>query len=344
MRCIVLTLDVRKQEVLKAVIHSFIAAAEPVGSERVAHRMGVSSATIRTEMAVLEDLGYLSHPHTSAGRVPTDRGYRLYVDLLLSEDHLSAQERTKLRSYLLPHPERDRLAELVAHALAAVTEYASLVSAPAPERQRFQGLRFLPLGPQQVMAVIVTDAGTLQGHAFEVREPLEPEALDRLSHLVTRRLQGTVLSEITDDLLARLVDEAAWQQRMLREVLRWLRTHPPAATDRRVYLEGTANILKQPEFQDARAAQPVLSALEQEEVLTDLLEAASERDVWVTIGSEHRHEALRGTSVVAALYHMRGRPVGALGIVGPTRMKYGRAISMVRYLAGALSDLLAEPA
>lgn len=263
MRRAVLNLDVRKQEILKAVIHTFVYEAEPVGSERVAHRLRlrVSSATVRNEMAVLEDLGYLSHPHTSAGRVPTDRGYRLYVDLLLREDRLTPQERTELRGYLPAREERSRIAEAVARALAVVTDYASLVSAPAPEHQRFTGLHFIPLSSTQVMAVIV---------------------------------------------------------------------------------KGTANILKQPEFQDVRAAQPLLSALEQEEVLSDLLEASPDRDVWVTIGGEHRHEALRATSVVAAPYRMGGRAVGALGIVGPTRMKYGRAMSLVRYLAGTLSDILAE--
>lgn len=341
----VLNLDARKQEILKAIIHTYIHEAEPVGSERIAHRLRlrVSPATVRNEMAALEESGYLSHPHTSAGRVPTDRGYRLYVDLLLRAEHLSSQERTKLRSYLPAREERGRIAEAVARALAGVTEYASVVSAPAPERQVFKHLHFIPLNSTRVMAVIVTDAGMIQGRALDVREPLEPEALDRLSRLVSQRLQGTALSEITEDLLARMVDEAAWQQRILQELLRWLRARVPAAADRRVYIEGTANILKQPEFQDARAAQPILSALEQDEVLTDLLEAARDRDVWVTIGSEHRHEALRGTSVVAAPYRMGGHAAGALGIVGPTRMKYGKAISLVRYLAGTLSDILGEP-
>lgn len=339
-----LNLDVRKQEILRAVIHTFVHEAEPVGSERVAQRLRhrVSAATVRNEMAALEELGYLSHPHTSAGRVPTDRGYRLYVDLLLREDELSPQERARLRGYLSPREDRGRIAELVARALALVTDYASLASAPAPEQQRVRGLHFIPLNSTQVMAVIVTEAGVVRGEAVEVRDAPEPEALDRLSRLVTQRLAGYTLPEITEELLARLLHEAAWQQRLLQEMLRWLRAHPAARADRRVYIEGTANILKQPEFQDARAARPLLSALEEETVVSELLEPGSDRDVWVTIGGEHRHEAFRGASVVAAPYRMGGRPAGAIGIVGPTRMRYGRAISLVRYLAGTLSDVLAE--
>ncbi len=245
-------LDVRKQEILRAVIHAYVQDAEPVGSERIAARLGmrVSPATIRNEMAVLETMGYLSHPHTSAGRVPTDRGYRCYVDTLLPEEHLTPGERARFRSLIAHRVDSGDIAEDVARALASVTEYASVVAPPAQAR-----------------------------------------SAPRL-HLV-------------------------------------------------VVVKGTANILKQPEFQDARAAQPVLSALETDELLSDLLHAVRDREMWVTIGSEHRHESLRGTSVVAAAYRGEGT-VGALGIVGPTRMKYARVISLVRYLAGSLSETLGK--
>lgn len=339
-----LELDARKQEILRAVIHTYVTEAEPVGSERIVQflRARVSPATIRSEMAALEELGVLMHPHTSAGRVPTDQGYRLYVDLLLREEQPSHRERTRLRRLLGEHEEGDRLAGAVAHALASVTDYASVVSAPLPERQLFKHLHFIPLGSTQVMAVIVTDGGGIHGRAFDARERLEPEALDRLSRVVSQALQGYALDEITEDLLARMVDEAAWQQRILLAILEWLRERLRAVAARRVYIEGAANILKQPEFRDARAAGLVLAALEDEHVVAELLAAAPERDVWVTIGREHRREELRGTSVVAAPYTMRGHVAGALGIVGPTRMRYGRAIALVRYLALSLGEILGE--
>lgn len=248
-----LDLDARKQDILRAIITTYVHDAEPVGSERIAQHfhVRVSPATIRNEMAALEDLGYLSHPHTSAGRIPTDRGYRCYVDTLLPEEQLSPGERLRLRGVLVRHEAEEDLAEDVARTLAAVTEYASMVAPPALRESAF-------------------------GHL----------------HLV-------------------------------------------------VIVKGAANILKQPEFQDARAAQPVLSALEREEVLSDLLHGVEQREVSVTIGSEHRHEELRGTSVVAAPYRA-GDTGGALGIVGPTRMKYAKVISLVRYLALSLSEILGE--
>lgn len=340
-----LDLDPRKQEILDAIIEAYIHDAEPVGSERLAQRfrLRASPATIRNEMAALEEMGYLSHPHTSAGRVPTDRGYRFYVDTLQQDEPLSPQERQRVRRVLRPGDERERLPEEVARALAAITEYASVVTSPGAESQVFKHLHLIPLTTRQVLAVIVTDAGIVHGKTFTVQDALDPEALDRLSRVVSQRLQGYALVEISGELLARLVHEAAWQHRIVEELTSWLRYRLPLLADRRVHIEGTANILKQPEFQDARSARPVLSALEREEVLDDLLGAAEGRDVWVTIGREHRYEELYGISVIAAPYRLAGHPGGALGIVGPTRMKYAKVIALVRYLAGNLSELLGEP-
>lgn len=340
-----LELDARKQEVLKAVIQSYIQAAEPVGSETLAHRgrLGVSAATIRNEMAALEETGYLVQPHTSAGRVPTDQGYRLYVDSMLHEERIGQAERARLRRRflaLLDDPER--VPEEVARTLATATDYASVVAQPRPDDLVFQHLHFIPLTSTRVMAVIVTNAAVLEAKTVDLREPLEPEDLDRLARLVSQRLEGYTLGGITDEVLAKVVDEAAWQQRVLGQLAQWLRRHAAMGTERRVYIEGTANILKQPEFQDVRVARPVLSALEREEVVAELLRGAPDRQVWVTIGSEHRVEDLRGCSVVAAVYRLGGRPAGALGIIGPTRMQYAKVISLVRYLADSLSEVFAQ--
>lgn len=340
-----LELDSRKQEILKTVIDTYIHAAEPVGSESVAHRirLGISPATIRNEMAVLEEIGYLSHPHTSAGRVPTDRGYRFYVDSMLEEEQLTPQERYRIRRRFVNLTEEiGRVPEEAARTLASVTNYASVVAEPRPDRRVFKHLHFIPLSSTQVMAVIVTNTGALEGMMLDLVEPLALQELDRLSRMVSQRLEGCTLVEITDEMLAKVVDEAAWQQRILHQLAQWLRHNFPAGADRRVYIEGTANILKQPEFQDARAARPVLTALEREEVVADLLEHTPNRQVWVTIGREHRYEDLRGCSVVAAVYQVGGHDAGALGIVGPTRMKYSKVISLVRYLADSLTGLLRQ--
>ncbi len=339
-------LDNRKEDVLRAVIEEHIQTAEPVGSETVAHRLrlGVSPATIRNEMAALEDGGYLSHPHTSAGRVPTDRGYRFYVDAVIKEVRLTPAERARVRRPVeVMTGGSGRIAEEIARTLAAVTDYASVVAPPSPENLVFKHVHFMPFERTLVMAVIVTSAGVTDGKMIELPEALEPEELDRVSRIVSRRLEGHTLGAITDDLLSEVVHEAALQQRVVRELAAWLRRHLPAV-QRRVVTDGTANILKQPEFQNMRAAQPVLLALEREDIFADLLRRVPGQRVWISIGSENRYEALHGCSVVAATYGPSDGPAGALGIVGPTRMKYAKAIALVRYLAQSLTDALGDTA
>lgn len=351
-------LDARKAAILRAVIEDHIETAEPVGSEALAHRLrlGISPATIRNEMAALEELGFLSHPHTSAGRVPTDQGYRLFVDAVLRETRLTPQERARVRRPVSVVTEGPvRMAEEAARTLAAVTEYASVVSPPRPGRLVFKHVHFIPFRSTQVLAVLVTNAGVTEGKVLDLEESLDAEELDRLSRVVSRRLGGRLLGDITDELLADVVSEAAWQQRVIQALATWLRRYLPIV-QHRVFVDGTANILKQPEFADARIAQPVLVALEEAEMFTDLLRQpavhpsgasgarAAGHDVWVTIGAENRFTALRGCSIVAATYGGTDRPAGALAIVGPTRMKYGKAIAMVRYLASGLSAALEETA
>lgn len=336
-----LDFDTRKQEILKAVIQAYIHTAEPVGSESVSHRLrlGVSPATIRNEMAALEEMGFLSHPHTSAGRVPTDRGYRFYVDAMLPEVDLSPRERRRIRrQFTSMAEERGRVPEGIAKTLADVSNYASVVAERGQGAQVFKRLHFIPLTSAEVMAVIVTHTGAIQGKTLTLPDPLDPDGLNRLSVMVSQRLEGYTLGDITDEVLARLVAEAAWQQRIITQLVRWLRHDLPAGGDRRIYIDGTANILKQPEFQDVKTAQPVLSALEREDVVDDLLREAPDRQVWIIIGTEHRYEDLYGCSVVAAAYQVEGRTAGALGIVGPTRMNYAKVISLVRYLAGSLTE------
>lgn len=337
-------LEPRKQEILKAIIDAHIHTAEPVGSETLTHRLrlGLSAATLRLEMAALEELGYLSQPHTSAGRVPTDRGYRVYVDSVLEEETRLPEEGVRFRRrFQSLTGDTRRMVEEIARALASATNYASVVAPPRPEHRIFRHLHFIPVTSTEVLVVIVTNAGVIEGQTLEFPEALGPEELDRISRTVSQRLAGHRLAEISGEVLADVV-EAAWHQQLLQQLSRLFRYYRPSTGEPHVVIEGTANILKQPEFQDVRVAQHVLSALERDEVVADLLTEVQDREVWIRIGSENRHEDLRGCSVVGATYKVGDQPVGALGIVGPTRMKYGKVIALVRYLAKQLGEALGE--
>lgn len=337
-------LEGRRREILKMVIDDYILTAEPIGSEAIRdrHRLGVSSATVRNEMAALEEMGYLRQPHTSAGRVPTDQGYRVYVDSLLEEEQVSSTERAWIRrSVAVTDP--DRALELAARTLAEATEYASVVAEPGPHQQLVRHLHLIPLGGRRALVVVVTDAGVFEGKMVEFDEEMPSDEWDRLSQEISRRIAGWSLGDLTDRALDVVIGEAALYRRVLAQVRQLLRAQILAAPAR-VHTEGTSNILKQPEFQDVHRARPVLSALEREDVLADLLYAGrAARRICVTIGAENPREEMRACSVVSASYCVGGRPAGVLAIVGPTRMRYGKVISLVRFLAETLSDVLSQP-
>lgn len=342
----------RRREILRIVIDDYIATAEPIGSEAVRERHGlnVSSATVRNEMAALEDMGYLNQPHTSAGRVPTDRGYRVYVDSLVTEEALASAERTRLRETLFLPDEPHRAFARVAHALAAGSEYASVVEAPHLHDQVIRHLHLIPLTPRRALIVVVTDAGVFEGKAVELQAATSPEECDRLSQEISRRVAGWRLGDLTVRAMDQVIGEAALYRQVVTEVGRLVGDQIAATS--RIHTEGQANILKQPEFRDARRAEPVLSALERHDVVAEILHdggavpadsrsaAMTVNPVRITIGAEHRREEMRDTSLVAATYYVGGRPAGELAIVGPTRMRYGRAISLVRFLADTLGEAL----
>jgi len=329
----------RRREILRIIIDDYIATAEPIGSEAVRERHGlnVSSATVRHEMAALEEMGYLNQPHTSSGRVPTDRGYRVYVDSLVGEQPLDSLEQARLRSTLLANGESQRAIAHVAHALAAGTEYASVVEAPHLHDQVIRHLHLIPLTSRRALIVVVTDAGVFEGKAVELETPMSADECDRLSQVISRRVAGWRLGDLTIAAMDQVMGEAALYRQVVAEVGR-LVGQQIAAT--RIHTEGQANILRQPEFRDARRAEPVLSALERHDVIAELLHDGGTAPVRVTIGAEHRRDEMRDCSMVAATYYVGGRPAGELAIVGPTRMRYGRAMSLVRFLADTLGEAL----
>jgi heat-inducible transcriptional repressor len=330
----------RRREILRIVIDDYIATAEPIGSEAVRerHSLHVSAATVRNEMAALEEMGYLNHPHTSAGRVPTDRGYRVYVDSLVNEETVPAAEQTRLREIVFLQDEPHRAIAHVAHALAAGTDYASVVEAPHLNDQVIRHLHLIPLTPRRALIVVVTDAGVFEGKTVVLQAATTAEDCDRLSQEISRRVTGWRLGDLTVPAMDRLLGEVALYREVVAEVGRLIGEQIAAAS--RIHTEGQTNILKQPEFRDARRAEPVLSALERHDVVAELLHDGGSAPVRIRIGAEHRREEMRDTSVVAATYYVGGRPAGELAIVGPTRMRYSRAISLVRFLADTLGEAL----
>jgi heat-inducible transcriptional repressor len=336
-------LDARKRVVLRAVVEEYIRSAEPVGSGYLSlrERLGVSPATIRGEMAALEEAGLLTHPHTSAGRTPTDRGYRVYVDILLDAGPLPAADRQAIRRRLdQAASEPSGAADEAIRVLAVVTQYTSVVAAPGLQQQTFHSLHLVPLDGQRALAVVATHSGGFQGHMIELPEGTQPRDLEQLSRAITERLQGCRVSELSRERLEQVVGEATRHQRLLEDVGEWLRRNYGRAARSQIRVEGARHLLREPEFRRPEAATQVLDALEERSVLADVLAAAPEHGVWVSIGAENRRAELRGCSLVMAPYRAGGAPAGTVGIVGPTRMRYRHAVAAVQYVADRLTDTL----
>ncbi len=336
-------LDARKREILRLIIDNYILSAEPVGSEVISggHRLGVSSATVRNEMAVLEDMGYLRQPHTSAGRVPTEQAYRFYVDSMITEEQVPPAERTQIRRTLLSSGPEQTI-QHAARALASLTNFAAVVAPLAASEQRIRHLHLIPLSPARALVVVVTDEGVFEGQIAEFPEPLGADNLDRLSQAITRRITGRPIRDLIDGRLDAAIGDAALFQRVVTEVERLVREGRLHASTR-VFTDGKANILKQPEFQDVRRAQPVLSALEREDVVVEIIRPGAQGErVRITIGRENVREEMRECSVITASYYRDDRPAGVIGIIGPTRMRYSKVVSLVSFLADSLGEALQQ--
>jgi heat-inducible transcriptional repressor len=332
-------LDDRKLEVLRAIVEDFVSTNEPVGSKALAerHGLGVSPATVRNDMAALEDEGYLTHPHTSAGRIPTDRGYRLFVDRLSTVKPLSSAERRAIETFLEGAVDLDDVVRRSVRLLSQLTHQVAVVQYPTLSRAVVRRLEILVLGPARLMLVLITDAGRVEQRVLELHAPISDDDVSSLQHIFGSRLHGVTLVD-APRALADLPEAAPQSLRpVLTSVLAVILSTLVEKPEERIAIGGTANLTRQP-LDFPQTLRPVLEALEEQVVLLRLLgEVNDPTTVHVKIGEENVVEGLRSTSVVTMNYGAGG----ALGIVGPTRMDYPGTIASVRAVARYVGDLLA---
>ena len=331
-------LDDRKLEVLRAIVEDFVSTNEPVGSKALAerHGLGVSPATVRNDMAALEDEGYITHPHTSAGRIPTDRGYRLFVDRLSQVKPLSPPERRAIQSFLEGAVDLDDVVRRSVRLLSQLTHQVAVVQYPSLSRAEVRHLEIVHLAPNRLLLVLITDAGRVEQRVVELHGPVSDDDVSVIRTLLGERLHGATLV----DSPAKLADLPEAAPPALRPVLTSVLSVVLASLvekpEERVVIGGTANLTRNA-LDFPRTLRPVLEALEEQVVLLRLLgEVNDPTTVHVKIGEENAVEGLRATSVVTV-----GYGAGALGVVGPTRMDYPGAIGSVRAVARYVGDLLA---
>ena len=335
-------LDSRKLQILRAIVDEYILSASPVGSKSLTKSgdMKWSSATIRNEMADLETLGYLAQPHTSAGRIPSEKAYRLYVDRMMQHAHLSDEESKLLAAYFRAHVNGvDAVLRSTAKALSEITHYTAVVLMPDIGVNRLRHLQLIPLTEGKALAVAVTDAGVSQNTVIDVPFDMGPEELERISKAITTRFSGCRMSTVSSELVRELGGELAMRADFVDRLLTSLRENQPQ--DRRmVELSGATNMLEFPEYSDVNKAKTFLATVEQRDSMYRMLKKASNMEFTVTIGSENEQTGLKDCSVVTASYRVNGTPVGSFGVIGPTRMDYARVLSILKNVQSSLSTIL----
>lgn len=340
-------LDERQQEILATIIRQYVATGVPVGSKAVSAHFSepLSSATIRNIMAELEAAGYLTQPHTSAGRIPADKAYRFYVDRLAKLTHLApATERyieKSLGSEAIPASE---LMEKISLILSEVSSNLGLVLGPALEEKLLEHIKFVRLQDQRVLTVIVSRPDLIENKVFRLEDDLTQAELDRCAEFLNGEFRGWSLRTIRLEMVKRMEEMKAISDRLLTLVAKLFMWGALAQEEPgRLFVGGAARILDQPEFFDAAKIKELLAAIEEKAKVVKILSACLEahhRGVQALIGRENSDFEMRDCTFIVAPYHYRHRPVGALGVIGPTRMEYGRAIRTVEYVAQVTSRLL----
>jgi heat-inducible transcriptional repressor len=329
----------RQRELLRAVIREYIATAEPVASAALVRRYGldVSSATVRNELAALEELGLLTHPHTSAGRVPTDLGYRYFIESLMPRTSLlPAEQLTVSHQFQQAMSNTTEWMRLAASTLARLTTEAAIVTPPATTRSLLKHVEAVPISERRVLLVAVLDGGAVHQQLVELSESVTTEHLRRLS----ARLSATHAMSDAGSVRATIAGESGADQQLVSALARLIEEQD-AARVHDVYYDGIQNIMAQPEFTETDSVRDVVRFLEDRTRLVSIIPAGlGAGDVHVAIGSEHRLEHLRGFSLVFGRYGGGSDFVGYVGVLGPTRMDYARSIGAVRYVGSLMSDLV----
>ncbi|MDD4565899.1 MAG: heat-inducible transcriptional repressor HrcA [Eubacteriales bacterium] len=333
-------LSERKLRILHAIVGDFIRFAEPIGSRTLSRKydMGISPATIRNEMADLEEIGFLTHPHTSAGRVPSDKAYRLYVDDLMQKYEIPEEEKQIIAEKLKKNV--SELERTIKHAASLLSEFTNLTSfaiTPNQESNKLQHIKFLPVDEYTVVLMIVTESGRVTNTAVKLKSTCTEENLALLSKVMTYNYKGKTLSDIlTLDIIKEFESDVEVMGRLMENIRPNFINTLENMLDVELYLDGLTNIFSIPEYNDIEKAKDFLDMINKREHLTDVL-INREDGVIITIGNENKEDIMHDYSLITATYHVQGRLMGKLGVIGPTRMKYDEVTSIIEYITDNIS-------
>ncbi len=336
-------LDERKLRILRTIIDDYVMTATPVGSRTISKRseLGLSSATIRNEMSDLEEMGFLEQPHTSSGRIPSEKAYRFYVDTMMKVGTLSDEEIIFMRSYFNNKiTEAEEVVARTAKLLSDFTDYTSMVMEPELKKVRVKHIQLIHVRPGKALAVIVTDSGIVRDSFIAVPPACTAADLERLSNMVTSRVKNLPLSEAVEALKRSAGEEMQEQRDCFASVADAISQDINRQVSRGVVLGGATNLLKHPEYLDIEKASAMLAVLETKEQLYRILSNAAKMEFTITIGSENDLPEMQSSSVVTATYKISGKPVGSFGIIGPIRMDYSKVTTVLNEIGKTISSVL----
>lgn len=335
-------LDERKQKILHAIIQNYLETGEPVGSRTISKYadLGLSSATIRNEMSDLEEMGYIIQPHTSAGRIPSDMGYRFYVDQLMKEKE---QEVTEMKELMIQRQDKMELVlKQMAKVLAANTNYATMITSPQYHRTKLKFIQLSVISEDQLLAVVVAEGNVVKNKVIPISHGLDNETILKLNILLNTSLNGLTMEEINLSTIAKLKEQAGIHSEVINSVLDAVAEAIRMDDDLEVYTSGTTNIFKYPELADSTKASALLSAFEDKQQLASLMEDLKDEDdtgIQVYIGNETPGQTMKDCSVVTTTYELGEGMKGTIGIIGPKRMDYEKVVDNLKTLTNQL-DLI----
>lgn len=339
-------LDERKTKILQAIIRNYLETGEPVGSRTISKYtdLNLSSATIRNEMADLEEMGYILQPHTSAGRIPSDKGYRFYVDTLMEEKE---REVIEMKEMILERQDKvENLLKQVVKVVAQNTQYASMISLPQTRGNKLKFIQLSRVDARQILAVIVVEGNVIKNNILSVDQELDDETLLKLNILLNTNLNGLSIEEINLGMISALKQQAGIHSDIVGEVIDAVAEAIRADEDLEIYTSGANNIFKYPELADNSKASELINTFEEKQQLNDLvldtLADANSTGIQVYIGDETPVESMKDCSVVTATYELGDGMRGTIGIIGPKRMDYDKVVGTLRNLQSQLDDLYRE--
>ena len=330
-------LDKRKKKLLQTIIEEYIETAEPVSSGNLVKQLECSSATIRNEMAELEKYGYLEKPHTSAGRIPSQKGYRYYVDELVRDDKLTKKEMEIIKEKLETKVNAlEDLAKIATTTLSEITHYTTITIAPDVNNHIIIDIKFVLLGSRVLMAVILTDSGIIRESIIKFDEDINQEQVEDLTFIFKNKLVGKPLETMNSPLEEFIMEEMKTGINIIKKVVEEI--NKIIMESQQVYLDGANKVIDMPEFKKVDVTKDFLNVLNEKELVSNIINSDLSKDINIYIGEESERDELKNFSIITFNRLLEGKDIGTIGIIGPTRMDYSKVISVMKYISKKIND------